>query len=362
LKILEKNLKKDYVKGIPETQDDLWHLYNVILKNDIVYAHTTREMKLDEKYGRPKRGERISVFLGLRVEEVAWDKFMGKLRIHGTIYEAPEKVPTGAHHTLNIALNTPLTIVKEKWTKHQIDRLEKASKTSEKPIIIVSMDDENYAIAVTAQYGIKVKVEERIKLPGKLEAEKRSAALNEYFERILNALRQAHTENCDPIVIIGVGFLKNDFAEFLKNEAKDVGKSIVDVKSVNNGGSAGINEALRSGVLLHAMRKLRVAEETKMTEEVLKRLGKEETNVAYGFEEVQRAAKAGAIEKLLVADTLLRESSDENRLSIEDLMREVEEKRGEIVVVSTEHEAGTKLQGLGGLTALLRFSFPADKS
>jgi protein pelota len=362
VKIIEKNMKKDYVKLIPETQDDFWHLYNVILKNDMVYAHTTREMKLDEKYGRPKRGERISVFVGLEVAEVAWDKFMGKLRIHGTIREAPEKVPMGTHHTLSITLNMPLTIVKEHWTKNQIDRLEKASRTSEKPMIIVSIDDENYAIAETAQFGINVRVEERIKLPGKLEAEKRNSALNEYFGKVLSSMRRILSESPSPIVIIGVGFVKNDFLIFLKNEAPEIAESIVDVKSVNNGGTAGINEALRSGVLLHAMKELRIASETEAIEKVLKRLGKGETNVAYGFEEVQKAAEAGAIEQLMVADVLLRESPDEKRLVIESLMREVEEKRGEIIVVSTEHEAGAKLMGLSGLTALLRFSFSQNKS
>jgi stalled ribosome rescue protein Dom34 len=38
-------------------------------------------------------------------------------------------------------------------------------------------------------------------------------------------------------------------------------------------------------------------------------------------------------------------------------MSEAEKKRGKIVVVSTEHEAGAKLSGLGGIAALLRFSY-----
>lgn len=362
MRIVEKNMRKDYVKLIPETQDDLWHLYNVILKTDMVYAHTTREVKLDEKYGRPKRGERISAFVGVQVEEVAWDKLMGKLRIHGIIREAPEKVPMGTHHTLNIALNDPLTIVKEHWTGSQIDRLEKASRTSERPVMIVSIDDENYAIAVTAQFGINMKVEERTKLPGKLEAEKRSSALNEYFRRILSSMKQVLTQNLVPIVIIGVGFVKNDFVVFLNNEASEIAKSVVDVKSVNNGGAAGINEALRSGVLLHAMKELRIARETEAMEEVLKRLGKDQMNVAYGFDEVKRATEAGAVEKLMVADSILRESSDEKRLTLEAVMREIEEKRGEIMVVSTEHEAGIKLLGLSGLAALLRFSFSSKRA
>jgi protein pelota len=356
LKILQKNLKKGFVKVIPETFDDFWHLYNIIYKNDEVYSRTTREIKIDEKYGRPKRGERISVFLGVKVENVEWDKLLGRLRVHGTICEAPEKVPTGAHHTLNISLNTPITIVKENWTGHQMERLESASKTSQKPVIIMSIDDEGYAIATTAQYGVEEKVEERIKLPGKLETDKRAPAMNEYFRKALSSLRQVWTSTHSPIAVIGVGFIKNDFTRFLQNEGTDVAKSVVDVKSVNNGGVAGIYEALRSGILLKTMKHHRIVEETEVIEELLKRLGKGELNVTYGLEEVERTAKLGAIEKLVLADTALRESSDQKRLLLEEIMKTVEERGGSIIVVSTEHEAGAKLLGLGGIAALLRFS------
>lgn len=343
---------------IPQASDDFWHLYNVIYKNDEVYANTTREIKADEKYGRPKRGERVPVFLGVKVEHVSWDKLLGRLRVHGVICEAPEKVPTGAHHTLNITLNTPITIVKKDWPEHQIERLVKASKTSEKPIIIVSIDDEGYAIATTAQYGIEERVEERVKLPGKLETDKRSMATNEYFRKAVSSLRQVWTAARSPIAIIGVGFIKNDFARFLENEAPDVAESVADTKSVNSGGVAGIYEALRSGVLFKTMKKLRIAEETEVIEEILKRLGKGEANVTYGLEEVEKAAGLGAVEKLVLADTMLRESDDEKRLFIEEIMKMVEQKRGTIMVISTEHEAGKKLLALGGIAALLRFSLP----
>lgn len=356
MKFLGKDLKKGIVKVVPESMDDLWHLYNVIHRNDAVYAYSSREIKPDEGgYGRPKRGERVSVFLGVRVESVTWDKLVGKLRIHGTICEAPEIVPTGAHHTLTIALNTPLTIVKKAWAKHEVERLEKACRVSEKPILIIAIDDEGYAVATTAQYGIEVKAEESVKLPGKHEAEKRDDAKKAYFKKALNTLRQMWTLTHVPIVIIGVGFVKNDFAKFLDNEAADIAESVLDVKSVNNDGVAGIYEALRSGVLQRTMKQQRVLEETEVIEEVLKRLGKGEGNVTYGLEEVKKATETGAVEKLIVADSVLRKGSDEERLFIEEMMKSVEQKGGSLIVVSTEHEAGAKLTALSGIAALLRF-------
>ncbi|MGC8895910.1 MAG: mRNA surveillance protein pelota [Candidatus Bathyarchaeia archaeon] len=357
MKILEMNLKKGIVKVVPETFDDLWHLYNIIYEKDEVHARTSREIKPEEGgYARPKRGKRVPVFLGIKVESVKWDKLLGRLRVHGKICEAPEIVPTGASHTLNIALDTPVTIVKKEWARHHLERLEWARKTTEKPVIIIAIDDDGYAIATTAQYGVEVRAEESIRLPGKLEADKRDNATKEYFRKALNSLRQIWAATQSPIAIIGVGFVKNDFAKFIENEASDIAKMVVDVKSVNNSGVAGIYEALRSGVLLKAMKQQRIAQETEIVEEILKRIGKGETNVAYGFEEVKKAAELGAVEKLVLTDVTLRESSDEKRLIIEDLMKNVEKKGGNITVISTEHEAGVKLMALGGIVALLRFA------
>jgi protein pelota len=354
LKITETNLRQGFVKVVPDSQDDLWHLYNVIYKGDEVYAYTSRAIKSDTEASRPKSAERVSAFMGVRVESVAWDKFLGKLRVHGIIIHAPDIIPTGAHHTIAVSLNHPITIVKKSWEKHALDRLKRASET-EKPMLIVAIDDEGYAIAETRQYGVEVKIEERIKLPGKHEAEKRQGATNEYYKRVLNSLSQLWSQNHNSIVIVGVGFVKNDFVTYLKDNAGDMAKSLADVKSVNNGGVAGIYEALRSGVLLKAAHAMRVLEETEVMEEAMKRLGKGDNTITYGLADVESAAQVGAIEKLILADTLLRESEDEPRLQLEKIMREVEHRAGSVTVVSTEHEAGAKLLALGGIAALLRF-------
>jgi len=356
LKILNFNRKKGFAKVIPENLDDLWHLYNIILEHDIVYAKTTRTVKLDEKYARPKKGKRISLFLGVKVMKVLWDKSLNRLRIHGIIYEAPKDMNvTGSHHTIKVTLNKPITVVKSKWPKHQIDRLYRASRVKTAPIIVMSMDNEEYCVAVLRQYGVDVKVEKRTKLPGKREAEKRTKAVQEFFKTALQFLKEVWMNIRSPIVVIGPGFVKNEFVKYMKREASDVADAVIDVKGVNSSGLAGIREALRSGVLTKALKHVRIAEETKVMEEVLERLGKGKLDVTYGLDDVKNAGMFGAIEKLLLADITLRETPDENRKTLEKLMKEVEEKRGHIIIISTEHEAGEKLLALGGVAALLRF-------
>lgn len=354
MKIIEKNLRQGFVKVVPDSADDLWHLYNVIYKGDEVYAYSSRAIKNDSEASRPKSAERVSAFMGVTVESVAWDKFLGKLRVHGLICHAPDIMPSGAHHTINVSLNQPVTIVKKEWPKHLLDRLTRASET-EKPLLIIAIDDEGYAVAETKQYGVEIKVDERVKLPSKYEAEKRTGAVNEYFKRALVSLTQFWTPTHSPVVIVGVGFIKNNFVSYVQGNSRELSRSIADVKSVNNGGTSGIYEALRSGVLLRAAHQMRIFGETETMEEVMKRLGKGEATITYGVDDVENASQLGAIEKLVLADTMLRESEEEQRLRLEKIMREVEQRAGKVTVVSTEHEAGANLLALGGIAALLRF-------
>jgi len=358
LKVLEKKLKKGIVKLVPESLDDLWHLYNLVFAGDVVYARTTREVKLDREFGRPQKGKRISLVLGVRVRDVVWDRALNRLRVHGRLLDAPDDVAgRGSFHTLNIGLGDFLTVVKEEgWAGHEVDRLERASKTEAKPIIVVSIDDETFCVAVIRQYGVDVRIEKRIRLPGKLEAEKREMALYNAFKSAISALREVWRSTRGPIVVLGLGFVKNQFYNYLRDEASDVFGRVIDIKSVNSSGVAGIKEALRSGVLSKALRHVRIAEETALVEEVLKRLGKDRLDVTYGFDEVEKACEYGAVETLLVADFTMRSLDDEKRLALEKIMKEVEEKGGKIVVVSAEHEAGEKLLALSGIAALLRFS------
>lgn len=358
LKVLDRNYKKGVVKLVPENLDDLWHLYNLIYAGDVVYARTTREVKVDSEFGRPKKGKRIMLVLGVKAEDVAWDKTLNRLRVHGLLVDAPEDVAgAGSWHTLNIAVGESLTVVKEKgWARHMVERLERATKTATAPVIIISIDDEEYCVAVMRQFGVDVKVEQRIKLPGKQEADGREVALRRAFQSAALALREVWNSVHGPIVILGLGFVKDGFVRFLRDEASDVTEKVVEVKSVHSSGVAGIHEALRSGILTSAFKHVRVAEETVAVEEVLKRLGADRRDVTYGFGEVEKANTYGAIETLLVTDSTIRSLNDEKRLALEQIMKSVEEKSGKIVVVSAEHEAGEKLQALGGTAALLRYA------
>ena len=359
MKINRIDLKKGFAKVMPESLDDLWHLYNIIARRDEVHARTTRQVKTDDQYARPTKAKRVPVNLGVQVEKMYWDRILNRLRINGIVVDAPEHLSVkGSRHTIDVTVNTPLTIIKKHWQRHELDRLKRASKITAAPLTIIAIDDEEYCVAVLRQYGIDVKAGERTKLPGKFEAEKRANAKQLFFKSALKSLREAWFPLNSPIVVLGPGFIKDEFVEYVQNEDMTIAASIIAVKSVNSAGLSGIQESLRSGILSSVIKHASAVEEMKAMEEFLARLGKGENTVTYGFVEVEKAANYGAVERLLIADSTLRDTPDENRLALEQIMKTVEETRGEIMVFSTEHEAGTKLLSLGGVAALLRYPLP----
>jgi len=350
MRIIAKDLKKSFVKLQVFSLDDLWALYNVIVPGDCVYARTTREVKA-EGVGRPS-SRRVPVFMGLRVERVQFDRGISKLRLLGTVIEAPEEVHAkGSHHTISVGIEDQMTIVKDRWAKHHLDRLER-SKATHAPLIIVALDSEECCVALVRSFGVEMRAELRPAMPGKMDAEAREGAVKRYFADVAKSLQ---TSGRWPILIVGPGFVKENLAKYLRSSSPEVAGRIASVASVSNGGVAGVYEAIRSGIVSRAMRDSRAAEEVSLVEGVLKRLGAGTGDVAYGIAEVEEDTLAGAVDKLLICDGLLRESPEDLRKRVEEIMRAGESKGGKLTIVSSEHEGGRQLMSLGGIAAILRY-------
>ncbi|WP_455279055.1 mRNA surveillance protein pelota [[Eubacterium] cellulosolvens] len=353
MRIISEDLKHCTIQVCIENLDDLWTLYNVIKKDDFVYSRTTREIKTDE-VSRPS-SRRVSTTLGLKVEKVYFDKDLVRLRINGIVTDASDKFGIlGSHHTFSIFEDGVVKIIKERWAKHEIESIRKASK-NEVPVIIVAIDSDECAIGISRMSGVDIKLEIKSHLPGKREADKRDQAMMKYFSIISEPLARVH-DACDAnIVIVGPGFTKEYFMKFLKNSHSDLAGEVVTVKSVSNGGAAGVYEAIRVGLVGNIIKGARTMNELKLVEEVLARLGASRGDVSYGKDEVSSDASSGSIETVLVCDEILRGAENQERLSLEKTLRIVEENRGKVVIISMGHEGGRKLYSLGGIAALLRY-------
>jgi len=357
MKTLSFNAKDGVMKLIPTDPDDLWVIYNIVGRGDRVYGRSSRVIKVMNVGARPTEGKRVSLYLGIQVEKAIFKRMNDKLRIHGVVIDAPEKYAIkGSHHSITVYVGRTLTIVKDEWYRRELEMVERAGKWKTTPILITAIDDDECGIAVLRQNTLQILAEIRAKLPSKREADKRTAATTSYFKDVLNVLAMEWGREEGAIAIVGPGFLKGSFAKFLQEKRPDISKSVSVVGLVNSGGVGGVKEALRSGVLDKVTKSIRIVEESKAVEEILRRLGVGTGTVAYGSDSVTKAVEYGAVDFLLVSDKVLREADDEERTRLEGFMRKAEHMGGRVMIVGSQHEAGAKLLGLGGIAAQLRYA------
>jgi len=342
MRLLHQDRKTGEIKFQVDNMDDLWHLYNIIDVGDLVLASTYRREEQKADKVRSERGEKKRVFLGIRVEKMEFHEFDSRLRINGVIEQGPQDL--GAHHTLNLEEGEVLTVVKLHWKDSTLDRIKRALEDSKRPtIVFVSIENDEATIAVMRQYGMQNLATIYGPSGGKMYEQKTD---DDFYLEVIEKVGQLVSAGV-PLVVLGPGFAKETLLALGKQKAPEAFKS-VHVYHTGQAGMAGVHELMKRGMGAEILEGSRVAEETNIVEKVLEEIAKDGP-VAYGPKEVEDAVRSGAVETLLVLDPLLREKD------LEAIMNAVESSRGKVMVVSEHHEAGKKLEALGGMAALLRF-------
>lgn len=334
---------------VPESLDDLWHLTYVLEPGDLVSGDTTRRIQRNDDQMRDTGGEREHMHVTLEVESVEFHKFANRLRIGGTIADCSREDQLGMHHTLNVEENKEIDVEKV-WKPDQLDRLEEAEGATENPdVAIVTVEEGKAHIHTVAQYG----TEEYAEFTGTTGKGEYARSRDELFAELTSAL--GHLD-VDAIVLAGPGFTKQDAYDYVEDNAPDLAEKItmVDTSGV---GDRGVHEVLKRGAVEDVQKNTRIAKEAELIDELTKRIG-EGPKVAYGPEQVKKAADYGAIEHLLILDERLREERGQEgewAFDVNDLITTTEQKGGDVTVFSSEFAPGDQLAGFGGIAALLRY-------
>jgi protein pelota len=344
VKILKKNLRAQEIKIMLESMDDLWHLFNIIEKGDLVFAQTyRREEKKTDKL-RPERGKKKPMRLGIEVEDIEFHEFSDRLRVHGIIKEGPQDL--GSYHTLNLAEGDKISIIKKAWSAHHLNRVEESVAQTKQPLVIfLTLDYDEAYFAYLRQSGVQEIA--HLTTEGSGKRYKRSPdAKKKFYSEILEKIRGL-IKGETPIVILGPGFAKEEFFEYAKDKEPDLFLHAV-VSGTGSVGLSGIHEALKEGLAPRVLKDTRVGYETSLIEELLAEISKD-GNYAYGKEEVKSAVISGAVQILLVTDTKVREKK------VDDLLKTAQDKRSEIAIINAKTDCGKKLESLGGVAAILRY-------
>ncbi|MFC7133740.1 MULTISPECIES: mRNA surveillance protein pelota [Salinibaculum] len=334
---------------VPESLDDLWHLAHVIEPGDRVAGDTTRRIQRNDEQLRDTGGEREHIWAELEVEDVEFAKFANRLRVSGVIAECSREDQLGHHHTINVEDHEELEIEK-RWKPDQRERIEDAVEATENPDVAIATVEEGEAhVHTVAQYG----TEERATITAPTGKGEYARPRSELFAELTDVLRR---QDAEAIILAGPGFTKQDALAYIRDEAPEVAEKIttVDTSSV---GDRGVHEVLKRGAVDEVQRETRIAEESDLIDALMEAIA-EGAKVAYGPEQVAKAADFGAIDHLLVLDEALRvERGGEAEWDVDadEILETTEQKGGEVTVFSSEFAPGRQLSNLGGIAALLRY-------
>jgi len=350
MKQLYLDLKKGAAKLKIETLDDLWYLSQIIDFGDLIKGKTIRKIKIGKETDRQLSVVKKPVFLKIKVEKIEFSKTSNTLRTLGIITEGPEDIQKGEHHTFNLEPNITFTLIKERWLKYQIDRLKEACKEKLSKILIVVMDREEANFALLKKYGYDILTNIKGKVNKKdVEQKTEGKFYQETIEKIEEYIKR---HDIVKIILASPAFWKEDLMKELTNE--EIKKKII-LATCNSTGKNGINEVLRRPEVKVALQEDRIAKEISLVEELLTEISKNNL-AAYGLKDIENAVNAGAVKTLLITDSLIQKTRErDNYEKIDNIMKITDSMKGSINIISSDHEGGKKLDGLGGIGAILRY-------
>lgn len=221
---------------------------------------------------------------------------------------------------------------------------------------LVVMDRRDANIALLKGKAIIHLLKTHSQVPGKMKAggqsahrfeQNRELSLKDHIKKVANYMKDQFLmmENLKGIIVGGPGPTKYELVEgdFLTG---DVQKKIIGIKDISYTGEFGIQELVdRSDDILA---KEELVDEKKIMNAFLEKLGRDPDLVSYGETEVKKALELGAVQTLLLSETLDDEKIDE----LENIAKQYST---EVKLISTETREGVQLRDIGKIGAILRY-------
>jgi protein pelota len=346
MEIISSDFKKGTVKLKINDPEDLWYLSHLIDPEDQLKGKTTRKIKIGD--GDNAKVVRKTLTLKIKSESIDFTD-ADCLKVNGKITESPEDIPHGSYHSISLHVGDQLILEKVKWLKYQKQKLKEASE-KKYTFIICIIDREEAIFALTKKSGNEI----ILRLKGDVPKKAKEVTIKKDFHQEIIASLQSYFERYNPekVILASPAFYKDDL--YKKISSADLKKRMV-LAACSDVSKSSLDEVMRSPELHKILENSRVRTEQIVVEELLSEIKK--NNLAgYGFDDVKKAVFAGAVSKLLITDDFIQQKrADEEYDELDQLMKQVDSAQGEIFIISSKHESGKKLDGLGGVGVILRY-------
>ncbi|MBN1645662.1 mRNA surveillance protein pelota [Candidatus Woesearchaeota archaeon] len=346
MKIIHKDLKAGSIRLLVDSIDDLWQLSQIIEEGDSVRGQTLRKIKAQgSEDSRTAKTTRKPVVLTINIEKVQFSDSTNHLRLLGMITEAPEDIPKGDHHTIDLEPHQQITIIKKGWLQYQLDKLEKATESTGLKKVVLVFDREEAIFVLLTDRGQEILSEHK----GNVEKKDQQTTGSTNFYKELSHLLDEYNSRFEPsaIIIASPSFWK----EYLQQELSDTVKKKSVLASASQVSTAVIPEIISRKELAATLEEDENAKEAMLVNKVLEAVSK--NKACYGLTECQEKCSLGQIEILLVTQNLISKKRKDNEFEVlESTMKHCEKTKGEVHVLSLNQQ---QVDGLGGIAGVLRW-------
>jgi len=347
MNLLHSDFKKGTVKLQVTDSEDLWYLTHLIDPGDLITGKTTRKMKLGE--GENAKTIKKTFTVTIEAETIQLDDSGTVVRINGKIKEGPDEIPQGVYQAVELQEGEEFILKKVKWLSYQKQKLQEATEKKYSYLMCL-FDREEALFALTKKKGFQILVE----LRGEAQKKRTTIELKkDFYEEIIKTLETYDARHSpESIVLSSPAFYKEDLLK--KITAPELKKKIVLV-TCSDISERSLDEVIKSPELAKTMQSSRTRQEQVLVDELLQEISKNNQAV-YGWKEIKAAGEAGAIRILMVTDSLIHKKKlAGDYLELDSIMKHIDSLQGEIHILSSEQEAGRRIDGLGGIAALLRY-------
>lgn len=381
MKIISKDVKPKTGKGsvtlIPQNEEDIWYLYNIIFPKDAIRLRTQRKVTKKEGDFGVKKIARKNINLMLAVISIGFeaDDKGTSLTLKTKNLSEHEDVMKGQVQTIDIKLFQKLKIYKNEWDDTTLALLDEAADDTKFVDSLIVMFDEGHAgFYFVKRNFTKLHTTITNSLP-----KKKSSMMDIYNKKVEAFDRKIwkyifetfEVEKMKAVVVGGPGIAKSRFIDRLKDIDKyetdndirtKVKTNIHKFVAINTSSTykSAIEEILKDKRGIKLLEDTKAVKENHKLNEFFDMLQKSPDRAVYGEKEIAIAHREGAIKSLLIIDGLLRSKNFTTRRKYTNLKRKLESQNTDIFVFSENHISGQKLKDITGIAAILKF--PVDLS
>jgi protein pelota len=364
--------EEDGVSLVITEPEDMWHANNLISVGDTVHSHTLRKVALTTATGSTL-GKAVRVGLSVRVKSTFFDPLASELKVSGQVVNQNEWVGLGQHHTITFhyeKADIKFTLWKKAgWDSVALQSLGEAlSEDRPDAVAAVVMQEGLANICLITEFRTIVRQRVEVPIPKKRASTKESSkGLATFYEKLLSSLLTA-IDFTTPrtLLLASPGFVAQDFREFMQTEAqKNKDKTLLQVarEAVTVHSSSGhvhsLNEVLKNPAVKAKLGDTKFTVETNLMDRFYELMRKDDGRAWYGTKPAAKAIAEGAVGRgggvLLVNNAFFRTMDVATRQRYVALVDKVKADGGDVRLLSSDHESGSRLDALGGIAVMLTY-------